>query len=84
MDKHNPPGAIKRMGKLYCQFPIAFSILILVLIFGSFKLFDYASARYACHSRWVDSSIQSQYTLRGGCLVKYQDTWIPEGNFRIN
>lgn len=84
MNKHNPPGIVKRLGSAFVSHPLASFLLVIVLILGSFKLFDYASSRYACHSRWVDSSIESQYTLRGGCLVKYKGAWIPEGNFRVN
>lgn len=84
MNKHNPPGFIRKTAGYVAKRPILSLVLTFLFILTCFKLFDYAASRYACHARWVDSSVESQYTLRGGCLIQYKGTWIPEGNFRIN
>lgn len=57
--------------------------IIAVLIVLLAKTISYASARYACHTQWVESGINYKYTLRGGCLLKVKDGWIPANNYRI-
>lgn len=60
-------------------------ITIVVLLFGLiFKTISYASARYACHTQWVESGIEYKYTLRGGCLLKLDKGWLPAKNYRVN
>ena len=84
MDEHNPPALVKRIfGWVINHLIISLVLLVLVITF-TIKLIDYSSSRYACYTQWVDSSIESKYTLRGGCLVKYNDDWIPAKNFRVN
>ncbi len=58
-------------------------LMIIICITSAFKTFNYASARYACHVQWKESAIEYKYTLRGGCLLKRGDGWIPSGNFRV-
>lgn len=84
MNKHNPPGSIKKTVSYVAKRPVLSLVLTFLCVLTCFKLIDYAASRYSCHARWVDSSIESKYTLRGGCLIQYKGTWIPEGNFRIN
>lgn len=62
------------------------ALLLLAIVIGItavFKIYSYASARYACHVQWQESGIDYKYTLRGGCLLKRGDGWIPSGNFRV-
>lgn len=60
-------------------------LLAIVLIIVAFtKTVGYASARYACHNQWVDSSINYKYTLRGGCLLELNGGWLPAKNYRVN
>lgn len=61
-----------------------FLLMLVIAITAITQLYSYSSARYACYSQWVDSSIKSKYTLRGGCLVKVKDNWIPSGNYRTD
>ena len=59
-------------------------ILGVIIAVGSvFKAIDYASSRYACHIQWQESRIDYKYTLRGGCLLKRGEGWIPAKNFRV-
>lgn len=38
---------------------------------------------YACHSRWADSGVKSEYRMPGGCMVQRKDgTWWPEKTIR--
>jgi len=84
MNKHNPPSKVKKIAGFVTKHPVIALVLLMLMVVGLIKLIDYSAARYACHTRWVDSTIESKYTLRGGCLVKHKDSWIPERNFRIN
>lgn len=64
---------------------IALIILAVIILVGSiFKGISYASSRYACHTQWVESGIEYKYTLRGGCLLKRGDGWLPAKNFRVD
>lgn len=60
-----------------------FAALVAVILLASWGI-KYAENRYTCYSKWVDSSIESKYTVRGGCLVNYKGDWIPSENFRVN
>lgn len=60
-----------------------FVALVIAILVASWAI-KYAANRYTCHSKWVDSSIESKYTIRGGCLVNYKGDWIPSENFRVN
>lgn len=62
---------------------VVWLIAIIVVIMAVAKFYSYLSARYACHTQWVESSIDYKYTLRGGCLLKIDDGWIPAKNYRI-
>jgi len=65
---------------------IKFLLLTIAVIIGItavFKIASYTSARYACHIQWQESGIEYKYTLRGGCLLKRGDGWIPSKNFRV-
>jgi len=65
---------------------IKFLLLAIAVIIGItvvFKVISYSSARYACHIQWQESGIEYKYTLRGGCLLKRGDGWIPSKNFRV-
>lgn len=59
------------------------TILVIIGITAVFKTYSYISARYACHIQWQESGIDYKYTLRGGCLLKRGDGWIPSKNFRV-
>lgn len=61
-----------------------YAVCALALLVIVAKSISYASNRYSCHSKWVDSSIESKYTIRGGCLVNYKGDWIPSENFRLD
>lgn len=84
MDEHNPPALVKRIFSWMINHPIISLVLLVLVITFTIKLIDYSLSRYACYTQWVDSSIESKYTLRGGCLVKYNNDWIPAKNFRVN
>jgi len=59
-------------------------IVVAVISIGLFfKGIDYLSSRYACHTQWQESGIDYKYTLRGGCLLKRGQGWIPANNFRV-
>jgi len=58
-------------------------IAVIICITAVFKVYSYASAQYACHIQWQESGIKYKYTLRGGCLLKRGDGWIPSKNFRV-
>lgn len=74
------PGGIKTFFKKFGLILIALLVVVAVLT----KLADYAANRYECHSAWVESNIDYKYTVRGGCLLKRNDVWIPAKNFRID
>ena len=77
---NNPKNVIK--GYL---FKIAFIIIAVIIVIALiFKSINYASSRYACHVQWQESSIEYKYTLRGGCLLKRGNGWIPAKNYRVN
>lgn len=80
MEKTKSKGFLKAIGRN----PIKSLIVGMILVYLVISAITYAKARFACHTRWVDSSIESKYTIRGGCLVKHEGSWIPERNFRIN
>jgi hypothetical protein len=61
-----------------------YSVLFTILIVGLIMLGSYLLNRYECHSSWVDSSVESKYTVRGGCLVKREEAWVPAANFRVD
>ena len=76
---------IKRVFTLIVKSKLAWMLTGLVVCLVVLKLlFGYASDRYACHVKWLDSSIESKYTIRGGCLVNHDGEWIPAEVFRIN
>jgi len=59
---------------------LALAIMIGVVLM---KVVSYGSARYACHTRWVESTLEYKYTLRGGCLLKLDNGWLPSSNYRV-
>ena len=58
-------------------------VLIIVVISLIFSSLNYVSGRYACYVKWEESGIESKYTLRGGCLLKRGEGWLPAANFRV-
>jgi len=58
-------------------------VAIIIAVIMLFKVGSYYSARYACHTQWVESSIDYKYTMRGGCLIYRDDGWVPAKNYRI-
>lgn len=56
--------------------------IILFAIMAVFKAFSYASSTWECRSQWMDSGMDYRYTLRGGCMVKPDEYWIPSKNYR--
>ena len=64
---------------------ICLTVLAIVIVINVvFKAYDYGIARYECHTAWVESGIDYKYTLRGGCLLKRGEYWIPAKNFRVD
>lgn len=63
---------------------IIYIVLIIASIVAVMKVASYVSARYACHTQWVESSLEYKYTLRGGCLLKLENGWLPAKNYRVN
>lgn len=57
--------------------------IVIVIVIGV-KTFNYLGDRYACHAQWVDSSVESKFTYRGGCLVNVEGGWIPATSYRVN
>ncbi|WP_417537051.1 hypothetical protein [Marinomonas sp.] len=71
--------------KLLKKMPIWATVLIILLfVFFAFKAIGYAQNRYTCYAKWADSTIESKYTIRGGCLIKHNDNWIPSEVYRVN
>lgn len=77
-------GAIKSTMKAIALKLLLGLIVIAIGITAVFKAYSYASARYACHIQWQESAIEYKYTLRGGCLLKRGDGWLPSANFRVD
>ncbi len=77
-------GSVKGMIKAAIIKVCIYLLIIVMLIVAGVKLVGYASARYACHTQWVESSIEYKYTLRGGCLLKLDGGWLPSKNYRVN
>jgi len=75
-------GAISVVKGAVIKF-LLLSIVIIIGITAVFKIYSYVSARYACHIQWQESGIEYKYTMRGGCLLKRGDGWIPSKNFRV-
>lgn len=60
-------------------FLIGFVSFVSVLV-GSL----YLKNKYACETRFENSSVSSQYRMFTGCLVKTpKDGWIPANNYRV-
>lgn len=77
---------IKEVKAFVKGYLLKIALIILAVIIGVgaiFKTIDYASSRYACHTQWVESGIDYKYTLRGGCLLKRGEGWLPAENFRV-
>lgn len=79
-----PVGSIKSVFKAMMIKVTLWLLAIIVLIVVGVKSVDYLSERYACHTQWVESSIEYKYTLRGGCLLKLDGGWLPAKNYRVN
>ena len=58
-------------------------VAVILLVVTLSKIISYTSARYACHTQWVESNIDYKYTMRGGCLIYRNDGWIPSNNYRV-
>lgn len=58
-------------------------IVALVIITVIFSI-KYALSAYSCHAQWADSSFDSKYSFRSGCLVNKDGRWIPAKSLRFN
>lgn len=53
-----------------------------VLFLCSMFVAEYAVDQYTCNSKWAMSGTPTNYSVTTGCMIKVDNKWIPEKNYR--
>ena len=77
-------NAIKKSIKGYLVKILSIILMVVISLWIVFGVISYGASRYSCHTQWQESEIAYKYTVKGGCLVRRGDGWIPAENFRVN
>lgn len=54
--------------------------LLILLVLS--RIWSYVMGSWSCGAEWKESGMEYKYSLRGGCMVKPKDHWIPAKNYR--